>query len=504
MALGPSRVSGPTAAIWENERVRFITEKPSYDLTYSDVFMAPNRSSVGSRLDVDLTSTDGLSTPLPLVVANMTAISGRRMAETIARRGGIAILPQDIPTDVVAQAIRQVKGADTRFDTPIRVDPTTTVGEAMSLMPKRAHGVVIVVEHGAPIGIVSPSETQGVDRFAQVHEVMTRDLILVSPEQSPQEAFDLLSEHHQKVALAVSDGQLRGIMTSKGALRSELYQPAVDPEGRLRIGTAVGINGDVAGRARKLLEVGSDCLVLDTAHGHQERMLDALQVVLPVRDAHAARTGHRIPIVAGNVVTPAGVLDLAEAGADVLKVGVGPGAMCTTRMQTGVGRPQFSAVLDCAEAAAGVGASVWADGGVRYPRDVALALAAGAGSVMIGSWFAGTHESTGDMQIDHEGRLYKESFGMASARAVRHRTRTQSAFERARAGLFEEGISQSRMYLDPERPGVEDLVDWITSGVRSACTYAGARTLIEFHEKALVGVQSSSGYNEGLPLNRSW
>ena len=484
--------------------MRFLTDQPSHDLTYSDVFMAPNRSSVTSRLDVDLTSTDGLATPIPIVVANMTAISGRRMAETIARRGGIAILPQDIPTDVVAQAIERVKGADVRFDTPIRVDPTTTVGEAMSLLPKRAHGVVIVVDDGEPVGIVSPSETMGVDRFAQVHEVMTRDLILVRPEQTPQEVFDLLSEHHQKVALAVSDGQLRGIMTSKAALRSGLYRPAVDAEGRLRIGTAVGINGDVAGRARKLLDAGSDCLVLDTAHGHQERMIEALQAVLPVREEAAERTGHRVPIVAGNVVTAAGVLDLAEAGADVLKVGVGPGAMCTTRMQTGVGRPQFSAVLDCAEAAAGVGAAVWADGGVRYPRDVALALAAGAGSVMIGSWFAGTFESTGDMQVDHEGRSYKESFGMASARAVRHRTRSQSAFDRARAALFEEGISQSRMYLDPERPGVEDLVDWITSGVRSACTYAGARTLAEFHEKAVVGVQSSSGYNEGLPLHRSW
>ena len=484
--------------------MRFLTDQPSYDLTYSDVFMAPNRSSVTSRLDVDLTSTDGLATPLPIVVANMTAISGRRMAETIARRGGIAILPQDIPAGVVAEAITRVKAADIRFDTPIRVDPTTTVGEAMSLLPKRAHGVVIVVEDGAPVGIVSPTETAGADRFAQVHEVMTRDLILVRPDQSPQEVFDLLSEHHQKVALAVAEGQLRGIMTSKAALRSGLYRPAVDREGRLRVGTAVGINGDVAGRARQLLEAGSDCLVLDTAHGHQERMSEALQAVVPVRDEVAASTGYRVPIVAGNVVTPAGVLDLAEAGADVLKVGVGPGAMCTTRMQTGVGRPQFSAVLDCADAAEGAGASVWADGGVRYPRDVALALAAGAGSVMIGSWFAGTHESTGDMQVDHEGRLYKESFGMASARAVRHRTRSQSAFERARAGLFEEGISQSRMYLDPERPGVEDLVDWITSGVRSACTYAGARTLTEFHEKAVIGVQSASGYNEGLPLHRSW
>ena len=209
-------------------------------------------------------------------------------------------------------------------------------------------------------------------------------------------------------------------------------------------------------------------------------------------------------IVAGNVVTADGVHDLVDAGADVVKVGVGPGAMCTTRMQTGVGRPQFSAVLECAQAARDTGASVWADGGVRHPRDVALALAAGAGSVMIGSWFAGTYESTGDLMVDAEGRRYKESFGMASARAVRNRTKQQSAFDQARAGLFEEGISSSRMYVDPQRPGVEDLIDFITSGVRSSCTYAGAANLPEYAERATIGIQSSSGYEEGRPLHASW
>ena len=233
-------------------------------------------------------------------------------------------------------------------------------------------------------------------------------------------------------------------------------------------------------------------------------MISALAVAREVRDAFAAETGRTVLIVGGNVVTAEGCRDLIAAGADILKVGVGPGAMCITRMQTGVGRPQFSAVLECSVAARELGKSVWADGGVRHPRDVALALAAGAGSVMIGSWFAGTHESTGDQLADHQGRPYKESFGMASARAVRQRTREQSAFERARAALFEEGISSSRMYLDPRRPGVEDLIDWITSGVRSSCTYAGARSLAEFAERAVVGVQSGSGFEEGRPLDQSW
>jgi IMP dehydrogenase len=209
-------------------------------------------------------------------------------------------------------------------------------------------------------------------------------------------------------------------------------------------------------------------------------------------------------IVAGNVVTAQGTLDLINAGADVVKVGVGPGAMCTTRMMTGVGRPQFSAVYECAAAARGVGKHVWADGGVRHPRDVALALAAGAANVMFGSWLAGTYESAADTLRAADGRLYKESFGMASNRAVKNRTRSETAFDRARKELFEEGISSSRMYLDPERPGVEDIIDDVVAGVRSACTYAGAANIKEFHERAVVGVQSAAGYTEGMPQGTSW
>jgi IMP dehydrogenase len=224
-----------------------------------------------------------------------------------------------------------------------------------------------------------------------------------------------------------------------------------------------------------------------------------LETLSAVRDL-----GLGVPLAAGNVVSAEGTRDLAEAGADIVKVGVGPGAMCTTRMMTGVGRPQFSAVAECSTAARELGVHVWADGGVRHPRDVALALAAGASNVMIGSWFAGTYESPGDLRVDRDGNAYKESFGMASKRAVAARTASDSEFDRARKALFEEGISSSRMRLDPERPGVEDLLDHICSGVRSACTYAGARTLTEFHEKAVLGVQSAAGFAEGRPLPGGW
>ncbi|PRZ42966.1 IMP dehydrogenase [Antricoccus suffuscus] len=477
---------------------------PSYDLTYSDVFMVPNRSAVSSRLDVDLRTPDNVGTTIPLIVANMTAVSGKRMAETIARRGGMAILPQDIPHDVVARAIAQVKAAHPVFETPVIVDSTTVVAEVLALLGKRAHGAAVVVDDEKPVGIITERDCIEVDRFSQAKDVMTSDVVTTTADHDLMSAFDTLASHHLDVVPVLDGGRMAGVLTRKGVLRSAIYQPALDPDGKLMVGAAVGINGDVRDKAESLLKSGADVLVVDTAHGHQEKMFAVLPLVVAARDAYADTSGRRIPIVAGNVVSSDGARDLAGAGADIIKVGVGPGAMCTTRMMTGVGRPQFSAVLECSDAARDSGATVWADGGVKYPRDVALALAAGAANVMIGSWFAGTHESAGDIVRDADGRLYKESFGMASARAVKNRTKDQSAFDRARSALFEEGISSSRMYLDQQRPGVEDLVDSIIAGVRSSFTYAGAGTIPDFHDRATVGIQSAAGYDEGRPRSESW
>lgn len=473
--------------------------KPTFDLTYDDVFMVPSRSSVGSRTNVDLTTDDGTGTTIPLVVANMTAVSGKRMAETVARRGALAIIPQDIAVDFVIETVANVKACHLVYDTPVTVKPHHTCGYALGLLPKRSHGAAVVVdpETNVPVGLVVTKDVTGVDRFTQVRDVMSTDLMTLPEGIDPREAFDRLrAAHHSLAPVVDTQGRLVGLLTRAGAVRSGIYRPAEDPRGHLRIGAAIGMNGDPAGRAAALVEAGVDVIVVDTAHGHQDRMLEAVSAVR----AACPDT----PIAAGNVVTAAGTRDLVAAGASIVKVGVGPGAMCTTRMQTGVGRPQFSAVLECSAAAADLGAHVWADGGVRHPRDVALALAAGASNVMIGSWFAGTHESPGDVQYDGEGRAYKENFGMASKRAVKRRTAGQGSFDRARKALFEEGISTSRMYLDPERPGVEDLIDQIISGVRSSFTYAGAATIEQFRERAVVGLQSASGYAEGRPVPTSW
>ncbi|HZZ95955.1 MAG TPA: GuaB1 family IMP dehydrogenase-related protein [Jatrophihabitantaceae bacterium] len=477
--------------------MRFIDPVPPFELTYDDVFMVPARSEVASRFDVDLTTVDGSGATIPLVVANMTAVAGRRMAETVARRGGVTVLPQDIPAAVVRDVVGWVKARHLVVETAVTLSPHSPVSDALALLPKRAHGAVVVVENDRPVGVVTEADCAGADRFAQLHQVMTPDpLVLVDPIDA-QHAFETLDKARRKLAPVVdADGVLVGILTRIGALRSTIYRPAVDDWGRLRVAAALGVNGDVAGKAADLIDAGVDVLVMDTAHGHQQRMVDALRAVRVLTPT--------VPIVAGNVVSADGTRELIEAGADIVKVGVGPGAMCTTRMMTGVGRPQFSAVLECAAAARESGRHVWADGGVRHPRDVALALAAGASAVMIGSWFAGTHESPGDLHIDVDGRMYKDSFGMASARAVANRTVGESSFERARKALFEEGISSGRQYLDAARPGVEDLIDTITAGLRSACTYAGALSLEQLHERALVGVQSASGYAEGRPLYSGW
>jgi GMP reductase len=361
--------------------------------------------------------------------------------------------------------------------------------------------------------VVRAADCEGQDRFASLASVMRQALVLDAGALGPgsqaaggtgtgildaslRKAFDAMDAAGTDFAPVHQDGSLAGVLTRKGALRSTIYRPLLDAAGKLKVAAAVGINGDVAGRAAELLAAGVDVLVIDTAHGHQQKMFDALAAVRGLDPA--------VPIVAGNVVTADATRELIGAGANIVKVGVGPGAMCTTRMMTAVGRPQLSAVLECAAAARAAGGRIWADGGVRYPRDVALALAAGASQVMIGSWFAGTHESPGDLQSDANGRQYKESFGMASARAVQNRNQREGAFEKDRKALFEEGISTSRMYVDPARPGVEDLVDMITAGLRSSMSYAGAADLAGFRERAVAGIQSAAGYEEGRPVPQSW
>jgi len=477
--------------------MRFLDKSPSYDLTYSDVFFVPGYSEIGSRFEVDIKSPDAVGANIPVIVANMNAVAGKRMAETVARRGGLAVLPQDIPFEVLATMIKYIKSRHLFYETPLVLSPESTVADAVNIIHKRSHNTVVVVDKkNQPVGVFQESDASGYDRFTPLSQVMSTELVTVPSGLTPQKTFEFLNKKLVEAAPVVDGDKLVGLITKKGALRSGMYQPLVDKKNCLKVAVAIGINGDVAQKAAKVLSLGADVIVVDTAHGHQKKMLQAIKAVRSVNT--------KVPVIAGNVVTAGATEDLINAGADIIKVGVGPGAMCTTRMMTGVGRPQFSAVLECAAAARQLGKNVWADGGIKYPRDVALALAAGASCGFIGTWFAGTHESAGDILRDGEGRLYKENYGMASKRAVKNRNKEVTAYELARRELFEEGTSKSRLYLDNERPGVEDLIDQITAGLRSSMSYAGAKNILEFQDKAVIGIQSSSGYQEGQAIDTNW
>ena len=467
------------------------------ELSLEDVFIVPGLFDGVSRLDVALKPSDFAAGSHPIVSANMNAVTGKRMAETMARYGGLGVLPQDMRLETTERIVAHIKQAHPRFDTPLVVTPEATVRDVQGILRKRAHGMVIVVdEQQRPIGVVAAADLRGRDQYTPVRRLMSRDLITAPQTISNAEAFLRMDEGRVKAAPVVDDdGRLMGILTRDDAVRLELLTPSLDAHGRLMVAAALGISSSAGTIATELVRMGVDALVLDTAHGHQRRMLESVAAV-------RAAVGDAVPLIAGNVCTAEGTRELLEAGADVVKVNVGPGAMCTTRMQTGVGRPTFSAAQACAAEARRLGKHIWADGGVRHPRDVSLYLAAGAARVMVGTMLCGTWESPGDIKEDAEGHLYKENYGMASGRAVEERTSHLDTFEQAKKRFFREGISSSRIYL---REGQESLgailVDFIT-GLQSAFTYVGADTPEGFHANAIVGVQSASGYHEGTPHGR--
>ncbi|MCB9595505.1 MAG: GuaB1 family IMP dehydrogenase-related protein [Sandaracinaceae bacterium] len=465
------------------------------ELALEDVFLVPRKFEGLSRLESDLTPVDFPGGSHPVVTANMNAVTGKRMAETVARFGGLGVLPQDMSLDTVEWIVRHIKGADPRYDTALFVSPDATLRDVEGLMRKRAHFMVVVVDdERRPIGVVTPADLRDRDQYSKVRHFMQGEVVTIATGTTNREAFLRMERERLKAVPVVDDeGRLSGILTRDDAVRLELLSASANASGELMVAAAVGISSEARARAAALRDIGVDVLVLDTAHGHQRRMIEALGAVREVCD---------VPLVAGNVCTAEGTRDLIEAGADVVKVNVGPGAMCTTRMQTGVGRPTFSAVRACAAEARRLGKHAWADGGVRHPRDVALYMAAGASRVMIGTMLAGTFESPGDVKVDAEGRIYKQNYGMASARAVAERTSGLDAFERAKKGFFREGISTSRIYIQPGRESVGAILVDVITGLQSALTYVGAADLEAFHDRAVVGVQTSSGFGEGTPHGR--
>ncbi|HJK90063.1 MAG TPA: GuaB1 family IMP dehydrogenase-related protein [Polyangiaceae bacterium LLY-WYZ-15_(1-7)] len=467
------------------------------ELALEDVFIVPDYFDGVSRLEVSLAPGDFPGSSQPIVSANMNAVTGKRMAETMARYGGLGVLPQDMRLETVERIVGHIHGAHDRFDTALTVTPEATLRDVRGIIRKRSHDMVVVVDAARrPLGVVTGADLERRDQYTAVGRIMSEEMVTLPSDVTNEDAYGTMHKARVKAAPVVdARGVLVGILGREDAVRTELLAPSRGAEGHLMVAAAVGISRDSSDRAAALVEMGVDCVVVDTAHGHQRRMLEALAEV-------KKRVGGRVPVVAGNVCTSAGTEALIEAGADIVKVNVGPGAMCTTRMQTAVGRPSFTSVLHCARAAHQRGKKVWADGGVRHPRDVALYLAAGASRVMIGTALAGTYESPGDIEQDPEGALYKENYGMASARAVSDRTEGESPFARAKKGFFREGISSSRIYLRPGFESVGDIVIDMITGVQSAFTYVGATDLRTFRERVCVGVQTLSGYGEGTPHGR--
>ncbi len=485
----------------------FVPELPAkfapLGLTYDDVLLIPGASDVvPAEVDTSSRLTRDIRLAVPLLSSAMDTVTEARMAIAMARVGGVGVLHRNLAAEEQAGQADLVKRSEAGMVTnPVTASPDNSLAELDALSARyRISGAPVVDDEGVLVGICTNRDMRfETDKNRLVRDVMTPMPLVTAPVGVDADtALQLLSRHKvEKLPLVDDAGRLRGLITVKDFVKRDQFPNATkDADGRLVVAAAVGVGEDAYKRAGLLVDAGVDVIVVDTAHGHQEGMLRAIRTV--------ADAGLGVPIVAGNIVTAEGVRDLVEAGADILKVGVGPGAMCTTRMMTAVGRPQFSAVLETAETARELGAHVWADGGVRYPRDVALALAAGASSVMIGSWFAGTIEAPGTLETDDSGRLFKQSWGMASTKAVHERFGRLDPYELARKELFAEGISSSKIYLDPLRPSVEDLLDMITSGVRSSFTYAGASNLTEFFQRALVGLQSASGYEEGKALPVSW
>ena len=476
--------------------MRFL--HPAHDelleLSTDDVFLNPGYFDGASRLDTDLSPPDFPGGAHPIVSANMNAVTGKRMAETMARFGGLGVLPQDMDLDTVARIVKHIHSADPRYDTPLAVSPRATLRDVQGIIRKRSHDLVVVVdEERRPVGVVTHAALRDRDQYTPASLLMSQRLVTVPVGVSNRDAFLLMEEARVKAAPVIDgQGRLVGVLTRDDAVRLELLRPALTPKGELMVAAAVGISAQAPEIAGKLLGMGVSAIVLDTAHGHQRRMIETIRAVKAV-------VGGKVPIVAGNVCTAEGTRALIEAGADVIKVNVGPGAMCTTRMQTGAGRPTFTSVLVCAREAHDHGKHVWADGGVKHPRDVALYLAAGASRVMVGTALAGTYESPGDVKEDKDGLLYKENYGMASGRAVSDRTADRDPFERAKKGFFREGISSSRIYIREGQESVGAILVEMITGVQSAFTYAGARTVGDFHETVEVGVQTPAGYGEGTP-----
>ncbi|MTI96832.1 MAG: IMP dehydrogenase [Firmicutes bacterium] len=459
-------------------------------LTFDDVLLVPAKSSVLPR-DVQLRTrlTRNLYVNIPLLSAGMDTVTESRMAIAMAREGGLGVIHKNMSIEDQAREVDTVKRSEHGVITnPFSLGPDAKVGQAAELMKQyRISGVPITVS-GKLVGIVTNRDLRFEEDYERkVSEIMTSENLVTAPVGTTlEQAKAILARHKiEKLPLVDSGFNLKGLITIKDIEKARTYpNSARDSNGRLLVAAAVGVTGDTMERASALVEARVDVLVVDTAHGHSEGVLKAV--------ARIKSSFPGLDVIAGNVATAEATKDLIAAGADAVKVGIGPGSICTTRVVAGVGVPQVSAVMECSAAAQGSGVPIIADGGVKYSGDVAKAIVAGADTVMLGSMLAGTEESPGSFEI-YQGRSYKVYRGMGSIGAMRSGSKDRY-FQSEQHKLVPEGI-EGRV---PYRGTIADTVFQIIGGVRAGMGYCGARTIDDLKQAQMVRI-TGAGLKESHP-----
>jgi len=471
-------------------------------LTYNDVLLLPRRSSVRSRAEVDTSTflTKELRLGIPLVSANMDTVTESTMAIAMARLGGIGIIHRFMEIERQANEVKRVKRAEAyAISNPYTIKPTSSVAEAKEIMRDTGVSCLLVVDDSMKLlGVVSKRDVRFTkDDAKPVTEVMTpREKLIVAHEGvTLAEAMELLNKHRlEKLPIVDQNDVVKGLITAKDVERFvNPSKAAKDSQGRLLVGAAIGVRGDYLERAKKLVDSEVDVLVVDVAHGHADHVLETVKKVKSLFP--------NVPVIAGNVATAEGTEDLIAAGADAVKVGIGPGAACTTRLVTGVGVPQLSAVMWCAEAAEKHGVPIIADGGIRNSGDITKALAAGASTVMIGSLFAGTDESPGYF-IVRDGIKYKAYRGMASlgANITRRLLDKMDINPEDVAQIVPEGVES----VVPYRGSVSEVVSQLIGGLKSGMSYLGARNLEELRKNAKFVRITALGAQESYEKLQAW
>lgn len=460
-------------------------------LTFDDVLLVPAASEVlPSQVDVTSYFTRGIRLNIPLVSAGMDTVTEARVAIAIAREGGIGVIHKNMSIDRQAAEVDRVKRSEHGVITdPIYLSPEHTIRDALDIM-ERYHisGVPITVNEKL-VGILTNRDLRfETDYSRPIAQVMTKDnLITAAVGTTMEEAKAILQQHKiEKLPLVDEDFRLRGLFTIKDIEKARQYpQAAKDDRGRLRVAAAVGVGPQAMQQVRALAQAGVDAIVVDTAHGHSAGVINT------VREIRAAFPG--LQVVAGNVATAEGARALIEAGADAVKVGVGPGSICTTRIVAGVGVPQLTAIWDCSRAARAYGVPVIADGGIKYSGDIVKALTAGSDTVMLGSLLAGTEESPGEIEI-YQGRSFKSYRGMGSLAAMREGS-SDRYFQEGTKKLVPEGIEGRVPYKGP----VAEIIYQLVGGLRAGMGYCGATRIRDLQEKARFIRMTAAGLRESHP-----